>query len=72
MRLKKIYKLTVAEDVITQGHKIEWENTTLLHNKHRYKNRIITEAIKVHRHKNENFNREDASTLQSMVNSDKT
>jgi hypothetical protein len=63
IRLKQTEKSAVAEHVITQGHEIEWEKTTLLHNNHRYKKRIITEAIEIHKHKNKNFNREDAYPL---------
>jgi predicted GIY-YIG superfamily endonuclease len=63
IRLEQTAKSAVAEHTITQGHEIEWEKSTLLHKNHRYKNRIITEAIEIHRHKNINFNREDAYPL---------
>ena len=35
VRFKQINKSGVAENIITQGHNIEWEKTTLLHNNHK-------------------------------------
>jgi uncharacterized protein (UPF0335 family) len=63
IRLKQTDKSAVAEHILNQGHEIEWQKTNLLHNTRRYKTRLIKEAIEIYRHKNNNFNREDAYPL---------
>ena len=55
VRFKPIDKSAVVEYILTQGDEIVWENTTLLYNNHKYKNRIVIEAIEIYRHKSKKF-----------------
>ena len=62
IHLNQPEKSAVAKLSLVIGHKIEWKNTTVLHNTSHYKKRIIQETIEIALHK-QNFNKEDAYPL---------